>query len=281
MIDAVVVTGASGFIGRALIAELASTGVPVIAVARRSVEMSAGVEAVIVDDYAATPAPSGAVLVHLAETRDIGDAASAGEAHLVRTVALARLLAGKPFAHRVYVSSAAVCSTVGDRPHRPGEAVNPVGAYAIAKRRSEKAMLAADGTVARIANLYGPGMASNNVIADILRQVHAPGPVCIRDGRPVRDFIWIDDAARGLAAMARRPASGVFNLGTGQGHSVRALAEIALRLTGQGDRPVVETAPAGRVDVVVLDPSATEAQFGWRANTALASGLEILLERGL
>ncbi len=280
MTGVVVVTGASGFIGRALIAELSAAGVPVVAVSRRPVETSAGVEATVVNDYAATPVPSGAILVHLAETRDSA-AADAGRTHLDRTVALAQLLAGKPFAHRVYVSSAAVCGCAGDRPHRPDEAVNPVGPYAIAKRRAEEIMLAAGATVARMANVYGPGMASNNVISDILLQIHAPGPIRIRDGQPVRDFLWIDDAARGLAAMARHPAAGVFNLGTGQAHSVRALAELALRLAGQGDRQVVETAPTGRADMLALDPSASEAQFGWRAETGLASGLEVFLDRGL
>ncbi len=249
-----------------------------MAVSRRALEAPAGVETTVINDYADTPAPADAILVHLAETRDSAAADTDG-AHLDQTQALARQLADKPFTHRLYVSSAAVYGYADNQAHFPSETVNPMGPYAIAKRRAEEVMLSAGATVARMTNIYGPGMAGNNVISDILSQLPAAGPIRIRDGGPARDFLWIDDAARGLAAMVRHPAAGVFNLSTGQAHTVRALAELALRIAGQSDRQVVETAPRGATNRLALDPSASEAQFGWRAQTDLASGLEMLLER--
>ena len=47
----------------------------------------------------------------------------------------------------------------------------------------------------RLANVYGPGMAANNVMSDILGQVPGDGPLVVRDIAPVRDYLWIEDAA--------------------------------------------------------------------------------------
>jgi nucleoside-diphosphate-sugar epimerase len=64
----VFVTGASGFLGRAVCARLAADpAVTAVPVARRPV----GPEGLQVADYAALKPPAGAHLVHLAETPDI------------------------------------------------------------------------------------------------------------------------------------------------------------------------------------------------------------------
>jgi UDP-glucose 4-epimerase len=50
----VIVTGAAGFIGRALVARLAADGVPVRAVLRRSADLPSGVEPRIAGELAAS-----------------------------------------------------------------------------------------------------------------------------------------------------------------------------------------------------------------------------------
>ena len=58
----IVVTGASGFVGRRVVAKLLAKGVAVCAVARHPVEFP---DSVVVDNYFDTPA--GDILIHLAE----------------------------------------------------------------------------------------------------------------------------------------------------------------------------------------------------------------------
>src|SRR5262245_35070054 len=105
----IVVTGASGFVGRAVISELARRQLPVVAVSRRSIQAADSVQAVKVGSYAELkPSQPDDVLVHLAEPPDIAQAEGLGEAHFDEMYwTFAGLLDGG-WAHVIYGSSAAV-----------------------------------------------------------------------------------------------------------------------------------------------------------------------------
>lgn len=267
-----VVTGASGFIGSAVVKALLAVGASVIAVSRSRPDVPKGVEQCLVGDYGATPAPSGSVLIHLAETNDIAAAGREGR-HLDASLSVARDLLDKPFETIVYVSSGVVYGEADCRAHQPDDPIAPNSAYAAAKHVVEELVTERGGTVARLTNVYGLGMGKGTVMSDILRQIPGAGPLRICNGSPVRDFVWLGDAANGLAIMARNPVPGVYNISTGVGITVRSLAESALRVGGQADRPVEETDPSEAKSCLVLDPSRTAHDFGWIARTSLDRGL--------
>jgi len=274
-----VVTGASGFLGRHVVAELTRRGKPVIAVARTLVRDPATADWVQVSRYADTPAPPGATLIHLAEARDINAADANGAQHSEATIALVNLLIGKGYRRLVYISSAAVYEDCLTRPREPDEEATANGAYAQAKLGCEALVRNAGGVVLRLANLYGPGMAANNVMSDLLAQARSgEEPILLRDLTPVRDFLWVEDAAAGIVDAAEGTACGVFNLSTGQGTSIGQLAQTTLRLLGQPDRQVRGRSAPDRTSTLVLDFGATTTAFGWRPRTTLCAGLKRLLE---
>ena len=104
------------------------------------------------------------------------------------------------------------------------------------------------------------------------------GPLTVRDPSPIRDFLWIEDAARGLADMAVGTGLGIFNLGSGTGVSVGDLARLALDLAGQSDRPVVASQPSQRPSSLSLNISSTASTFGWAPQVPLSHGLAQLQE---
>jgi len=275
MTDPVVVTGASGFIGRALVGELARRHQCVKAVARTPQAWPAGVEGILVKQYADLLLPDHATVIHLAETRD--EAAIQNANYPTECLALMRGLQDQNPRLLVYASSAAVYGDTMLHPRRPDEKVFPDGVYAVAKDACERIVLAVGGTVARLANVYGPGMAKNSVLAEILAQIPGVAPLTIRNGRPVRDFLWIEDAARGLADLALGRARGVFNLGTGVGTSVADLARLALRSAGEVGRAIRETHPTGHASSIVLDIETTTTAVGWRPTVSLEEGVARLL----
>lgn len=267
MTGPVVVTGAAGFVGRALLRHLKGAGIAAVGVSR-----SAASDTKRVADYADAPAPDGAILVHLAQARD----ASAPVDPL--QLATCRALAAKPWRHVVYASSAVV---YGDRlpyPRRPDEAVQPEGAYGKLKAACEAVFADVSGTIVRLANLYGPGMAANNVLADVLRQIPGDGALRLRDLTPVRDFLWIDDAVRCLAGACRAAPGGVLNAGSGRGVAVGDLARLALELAGESHRPVAGARNGTRASTLVLDIAGTRAALGWTPEIDLCAGLTTLLE---
>lgn len=277
--DILVITGASGFIGRCLAAHAHANGAQVIAVSRSKARYDEGIEAFTVADYHDTPAPKGAALIHLAGTRDIGRAERAGPEGVTEARSLAEALANKPFGQRVLASSALVYGDRDARPHDPDTpAANPNGYYAMGKRAAEDAFLAAGGAVARLANVYGPGMATTNVLADILSQIPGTLPLMLRDGSAIRDFLWVEDAAAGLFTLAARGHRGIFNLGSGQAISVSDLVGLALSETGQSDRPVKSEPRLTAPSCCTVDIEKTVRETGWQPTITLDQGLARLLE---
>lgn len=269
----VVVTGASGFIARAVLRELDARGADFVAVSRKPAGF--GRREAIVQSYHQTP--PGDVLLHLAESSNQSTIEQIGHDYVTEVTGLVDGLIEKSFSRVVYASSAVVYGTSDLRPQVPEAATEPTYVYARSKFENERRVVKAGGVVARISNVYGPGMSTENVVSRVLEQLPNDGDIHIIDDNPVRDFIWVDDVARGLADMALDTTSGVFNLGTGIGTSIRDLAELAVRLAGPRRRELLPSHPSQIVNVRVLDITGTTAAFGWRPVVSLEQGLGLLI----
>lgn len=273
----VVVTGASGFLGGHVLRALASRqNIEIIAVSRR--DISGWIR---VSDYSESPV--GDVLIHLAEDGDRTRVAETGGAYEEAVNATLIALLAKDYSRVVYASSAILYGDRDMRPHFPVDPVQVNDTYSRIKRHSELAILESPaGIVGRLANVYGPGMSKNNVMSTFLQQIPGEGSVKVMDTSPVRDFLWVEDAAEGIVALAlnnfrKIDHGGVFNLGTGAGTSIGSLVSIALEIAGQPGRAVETKRSSGRQSSLVLDFSDTMAACGWQPKTSLRAGLTHLL----
>jgi len=99
------------------------------------------------------------------------------------------------------------------------------------------------------------------------------------DGTGIRDYIHVADlAAAHVAALnyvADGGPGGVYNLGSGKGHSVLEVIETARRVTGENIPATVAGRRAGDPAALVADPSKARDELGW---VAARSDLETLLE---
>lgn len=140
--------------------------------------------------------------------------------------------------------------------------------------------------VVRPTAIYGPGDRSSHVIPDLLRRAEAGEDPLTVWGSPdtVRDFVYVDDVARGILATIEQPGC-IVNLGSGVGTTVRELAETVLAtvrgvewLAGREDR---STAPLLLFDqskpqaIPVRRVSIEHAKkiLGWEPRVSLAEGL--------
>ena len=262
----IVVTGASGFVGQALLNQLRIDGVSATGVSRRGMQ---GIAAV--SSYADILAPKNAVLVHLAQGRDASSSYDNGD------IELCQVLSRMPWRHVVYASSAVVYGDSVQHRRRPEESVAAAGDYARVKLACEDIVLGIGGTCLRFSNIYGPGMGPNTVVADIVRQIPGSGPLKLRDARPVRDFLWIEDAARCIVAATRNLPGLVLNAGTGDGTSVGDVARLALSLAGESSRPVVSTSDSDRSSCLTVDITETRSTLGWSPEVDISSGLSALI----
>lgn len=113
------------------------------------------------------------------------------------------------------------------------------------------------------------------VINAFLERVRAGEPVRIwGDGGAVRDFVHTDDLVSAIAALvAADGRDEIFNLGTGEGVSVRELIALIGEVVG---RPVeLEPMPGAYTEVRrnVLDATKLRERVGWKPQIALRDGI--------
>ena len=93
------------------------------------------------------------------------------------------------------------------------------------------------------------------------------------DGSCIRDFIHVCDLAEGhvaaLAKMASNRGLATYNLGTGQGHSVKEVVAAFERTTKQKLNRRIGPRRAGDVASTYCDPTLAEHALNWRASRTI------------
>lgn len=137
-------------------------------------------------------------------------------------------------------------------------------------------------------NLYGPGdnfdLETSHVIPALIRKMieakenGKPSVTLFGDGSPTREFLYVKDAARGIAMAAMNYDGGdPVNLGSGFEISIKDLAELIAELTGfEGDIVWDTDKPNGQPRRNV-DVSKAKALFGFEAEIQFREGLQELV----
>ena len=270
----IVVTGASGFLGKHVAQYLRDSEADVLAVSRRAYDGCLQVQ-----DY--THAPEGDVLIHLAQDSDRSRVNESGEAAAREADMVMHSLLNRKYDRVVYASSATLYGDGNPGLRKPTDPIMEEDEYARLKRQSEIAVMGSGhGVVARLSNLYGVGMSTNNVLWTILRQIPGQGALRVMDDTPVRDFLWVKDAAAAISRMAMGKISGIFNVGSGVGTSIRQLANLCLEEAGETQRPVIAMHRSNRRSSLVLDLRETMVNWDWKPVVTLRDGVKCLLETG-
>ena len=133
-------------------------------------------------------------------------------------------------------------------------------------------------------NLYGPrdnfDPASSHVIPALIRkcvEAVASGADEIEvwgDGSPTREFLYVEDAARGIVQAAERyEGRDPVNLGSHLEISIRDLVELIAKLTGFEGEIRWDTSKPNGQPRRKLDVSRAEEYFGFRASVDFEEGL--------
>ena len=179
----VLVTGASGFIGRALVAALAAAGYRIRAAMRRPERTSDQIESVALPDLSApidwAPLLDGCdAVIHLAGIAHVGpQIAHANYERVIRTATadLARSAAAARIGHFIYMSSIrAQSGPFADHVLSESDAPKPTDSYGRAKLAAEAAVTSAGlpYTTLRPVLVYGPGAKGN--LATLMRLSRLP-----------------------------------------------------------------------------------------------------------
>jgi CDP-glucose 4,6-dehydratase len=136
--------------------------------------------------------------------------------------------------------------------------------------------------VSRFANIYGPGDVnlSRVVPGTILSVLRDEAPIIRSDGTPVREFVYVDDVARGYLLLAEKideVRGEAFNFGAGDPVQMLELVNRIIKLAGKGDqlepRVLLQRKIEREIDAQYLSADKVEARLGWRAEVNLDEGL--------
>lgn len=230
----IVVTGASGFLGRRVVERLAARGDRVVGVARRAkpADLPSGVDWVSADlgnpgasEAALAKALGGAdVVLHLAAVTGKARPAEYRRGNIEATEALLRAAERAGVGRFVFVSSIAV--SFADRRHYP-YSDSKAAAEAIVRSSSLKT------TIVRPTMILGAGSPIQESLEKLARLPVAP---MFGDGKAMVNPIEVDDVAALLVALAHEPdaAGAVIEVG---GPAAYPMSELFARLRAKGGAP--------------------------------------------
>jgi UDP-glucose 4-epimerase len=281
------VTGGTGFIGKALADVIRAEGHEVIIATR-------GRHKVSDSDWVEYDLKDRATIANIIETKPDGiyhlawsttpstaeaDAASDIEANLAGTVALFQELLSRCVDVPVlFLSSGGTVYGVAEQlPIPESHALRPIGAYGMAKASSERyaslfRQQGLDVRIARLANPFGSMQSSaklQGAASIFARKIARSEPITIwGDGNAVRDYIRVEDAALALTKIMQLDvetfkSSVVFNVGSGEGLSLNELIDIIA--TAAEMRPEVSYEPRRSFDIPAntLDITKITSTTGW------------------
>jgi UDP-glucose 4-epimerase len=251
----VLVTGAAGFLGRYIVAEMAASGWTVCGLDRHVLDPDDALVRQVIEWQALTlPSPSlddllrrvqPDVLIHAAGPASVPssmvdpalDFALSAQVFFHLLDSVRRIV---PECRVLFLSSAAVYGNPAELPVSEDCPEQPLSPYGYHKLICEKLaeefhfLYGVRVSTVRLFSAYGVGL-RRQVLWDICQKaIHEPLVELLGTGQETRDFVDARDIAKAVSCVvAAAPFEGqVYNLGTGQETSIRTLASLLLTALG-------------------------------------------------
>jgi len=136
-----------------------------------------------------------------------------------------------------------------------------------------------EGVIFRIFNAYGPDQPRQFLIPDIVHMIKKRR-LRLFNLTSIRDFIYVDDLAELITRTTTTTVPGLItvNAGSGTGHSVKDVVNIFFDLLGR-KLPIEDEGHPPFIKKSIADVQCAEKLFGWRHNTSLRDGVASVLQR--
>jgi nucleoside-diphosphate-sugar epimerase len=282
----VAITGADGFIGKALASYLRQLGVQLYEITRNSSPCVNLLDSQSMESFIADVQPT--TTVHLAYRKSFsGEKKDQINANLENKQMSKNLIAAivNSKTHLIQIGSCAEYGRIG-LPYRESAIPEPVSLYGTGKLDTTNALRAISAnfpiswTVLRPSVVFGPGQSSDMFIPSIINAMTTKTSIELTSCLQNRDFIYIADIVEGIvAAMINRDnaAGRVINLASGKSHM---LIDVATKIAKYFDVSLLENLKFGLLpmrDDEVFDYRVSigdaEKYLMWRPKIGLDLGL--------
>ncbi len=282
MTTRVLVTGAAGFIGRALVAALRARGHDVLAWTRATVDLR---DTTKVHDLLEDQRPTHAI--HVAwDTRPGKYLSSPDNLDLLAaSLALFRELAAVGCLRVVGVGTcfeydwSYPVANEASTPCRPGTLYGAAKLSLGLTGERYAQTVGMSFAWARYNFLYGPNERPERLVPAAIRAFLADEALACTSGEQTRDFMHVADCADATAAILESDITGPINVGSGAPVSIRHVVETIQRLIGRG-HPQFGARPSGNEPArFVPDLTRLFDEVGWRPHIMLEQGLQAVIEQ--
>jgi GDP-4-dehydro-6-deoxy-D-mannose reductase len=275
----VLVTGASGFIGRHLVAHLNQIGKHIVPVSR-----AYGLD--VTRDK--LPLDGVGHVFHLAGKTGVVEAWRSLLNYLdTNAFGTARVLEQCRGRCSVTFVSGYVYGSPKRVPIREQDAVDIQNPYALSKHLAEQIcefyarFYEVPVVTLRLFNVYGPGQDTRFLIPLIVQQILDPRQpeIRVQDLKPSRDYLYISDAVEAIIMASAAAPGTVFNIGYGASYSVEEIIKRASIAAGiyKPYRAIGEKRRQ-EIDSTRADASAFRKAVGWRPKVSIDDGLQLMIE---
>jgi len=307
----IVVTGGAGFIGSALVDQLAKRGDQVLVIdnfstgSEKNLEeaKNASAEDLVVENcdirnpettkLIADYKPS--VIFHLAAQVDVRASVEDPLIDLeTNLVGLIRVLEGGRKAKTRKIIFASSGGTIYGEPEAKKLPLNedtpwnPLSPYGVSKLAGSlyintySSLHGLEGTTLALANVYGPRQdpyGEAGVVAIFAGKLLKGEPCTIYGtGMQTRDFVYVEDVASAFMASIEKGDGKLLNIGTGTETSIQHLYKEMALAVGIDSAPEKGTERSGEIERSSLDPSLAEKVLGWKPKTSLRDGIHSTLK---
>jgi UDP-glucose 4-epimerase len=258
----VVVIGAGGFVGAAVVRRLRALDVPLVALTRHDVDLLAPSAAERLKEIL-SPNDSVVAAAARAPCRNIDMMIE----NMTMVRAMTAAIGNASPAHVINISSDAVYADgptplTEDTPKAPS---SMHGAMHLAREIAFESELSAPLAMLRPTLLYGVEDPHNGYGPNRFRRCAAAGEdiALFGAGEERRDHVWVDDLAEITAHVLLQHSVGALNVATGEVRSFRALAELTIEASGRDSllRETPRSGPMPHNGYRPFDISATRAAF--------------------
>ena len=278
----ILVTGGSGFIGRALTSRLKAQGHYVT-----SLDSAVG-HIASKETLAQFAQQDISHVFHLAGKTFVPDSWDDPQAFCQTNVlGMVNVL---EFCRNKHVSLTYVSAYVYGHPNSlpigESSAICPSNPYALTKRLAEEvcefysSAFDLPVTTIRPFNVYGIGQAEHFLIATIIRQVMgARREIIVKDLAPKRDYVYLEDLITALIATLHKPSGySVYNIGSGVSLSVQEVIAIIQDVASTNKNIVCDQViRTNELMDVVADISKAEKELGWHPKYSFRLGVENII----
>jgi CDP-glucose 4,6-dehydratase len=307
-LNSALVTGGRGFVGAWLCRALLERGVEVRSLDRRGPRQRPStlamlgidgeveeVEGDLLDADLLRRAIAGAgadSVFHLAAETIVGtvqaDPVAGFEANVRGTWTVLEACRAEGVERVVFASSDKAYGAHDELPYREDFALQPTAPYEASKAaadliaRSYWPSFGLPVAVTRFANIFGGGDLnfSRLVPEAVCAAIEGRAPVLRSDGSPVRDLLYVEDAAAAYLAIAdsldRDDVRGeAFNAGGERPYSVLEIVTEIARIAGSGAEPEIRGTgnPEGEIDRQYVDAAKIRERCGWSPAVSLEEGI--------